>query len=187
MWGDKSSAALAGLGHCGIQERVPVTPFEDWIHGPKVAHHLHRARLPRGGINQWAVVVPWLQNRGVQLMVVLHPTGQDEATPNVFGVLFGILITELQGGTAYTTMQAHPHGTVVDVKMIRLDAFDVTGGIHQAIGRVRGDGHSATETVHKKTIGMPLDRVTPSLESIVHHLEVIFYVLDEIMDLAGTT
>ena len=40
-----------------IQQRVPITPFEDWICGPKVTHHLQQARLPRGGINQWAVVV----------------------------------------------------------------------------------------------------------------------------------
>ena len=40
-----------------IQERVPVTPFEDWVCGPKVTHHLQQARLPHGGINQWAAVV----------------------------------------------------------------------------------------------------------------------------------
>ena len=44
----------------------------------------------------------------------------------------------------------------MSVKMIRFDAFDITGGIHQAIGRVRGDGHNATEIVHKKAIGAPL-------------------------------
>ena len=82
-------------------------------------------------------------------------------TPDIFSSLFGIIVTELQGGTAYTTMQACPHGTVVGVKMIHFDTFDVTGGIHQAIGRVRGDGHSATEIVHKKAIGMPLAGVTP--------------------------
>ena len=76
--------------------------------------------------------------------------GQDEVTPNVFSALFGIIVTELQGGMAYTMMQAHPHGTVVSVKMIGFDAFDVTGGIHQAIGRVCGDGHNAAEIVHKK-------------------------------------
>ena len=111
--------------------------------------------------------------------------GQDEATPDVFSALFGILVTELQGGTAYTMMQAHPHGTVVGVKMIRFDAFDITGGIHRAIGRVHGDGHSATEIFHKKTIGAPLARVAPSLESIACCLEVTHYVLDEIVDLAG--
>ena len=126
-----------------------------------------------------------LQNRGVQLFIVLHPAGQDEVTPNVFSMLFGIFVTELQGGTAYTMMQAHPHGTVAGVKMIRFDAFDVTGGIHQAITRVCGDGHSSAEIVHKETIGMPLAGVTPGLESIACHLEVTLYVLDEIMDLAG--
>ena len=41
----------------GIQERVPVTSFEDWILGPEVTHNLQRARLLHGGINQWAAVV----------------------------------------------------------------------------------------------------------------------------------
>ena len=93
---------------------------------------------------------PRLQNSRVQPIVVLHPAGQDEATPDVFSALFGIIVTELQGGMAYTTMQAHPCGTVAGVKMIRFDTFDVSGGIHQAMGRVRGDGHSAAEIVHKK-------------------------------------
>ena len=118
-------------------------------------------------------------------MIVLHPMGQDEATSDVFSTLFGIIVTELHGGTAYTTMQVHPHGTVAGVEMIKFDAFDVTGGIHQAIRRVRGDGHSAAEIVHKKAIGAPLAGVTPGLESITHCLEVTLYVLDEIGDLAG--
>ena len=118
------------------------------------------------------------------MIIVLRPAGQYEATSNIFSVLFWINVTELQGGTAYTTMQAHPHGTVPSVKMIGLDAFDVTGGVHQAIGRVRGDGHNATEIVHKKAIGMPLAGVTPSLEGITHHMEVTLYVMDEIVDLA---
>ena len=130
-------------------------------------------------------MVPQLQNRGVQLIIVPHPMGQDEAKPDIFSVLFGVIITELQGGVADTTMQACPHRTVAGVEMIRFNAFDVTGGIHQAIGRVRGDGHSAAENVHKKAIGMPLAGVAPSLESIAHHLEVTLYVLDEIVDLAG--
>ena len=74
--------------------------------------------------------------------------GQDEVTPDVFSTLFGIIVTELQGGVAYTTMQVHPCRTVAGVKMIRFDTFDITGGIHQAIGRVRGDGHSTCEIVH---------------------------------------
>ena len=105
--------------------------------------------------------------------------------PNVFSTLFGIFVTELQGGAAYTMMQAHPHGTVAGVEMIRFDTFDVTDGIHQATGRVCGDGHSSAEIVCKETIGAPLAGVTPSLESIACCLEVTLYVLDEIMGLAG--
>ena len=111
--------------------------------------------------------------------------GQDEATPNIFSMLFGIIVTELQGGAAYTMMQVHPHRTVVGVKMIRFDAFDITGGVHQAIGSVHGDEHSATEIVNEKAISAPLARVAPGLESVVHCLEVTLYVLDEIVDLAG--
>ena len=111
--------------------------------------------------------------------------GQDEVTSDVFSTLFGIIITELQGGAAYTMMQAHPHRTVVSVEMIGFDTFDITGGVHQAIGRVCGDGHSVAEIVHKKAIGTPLAGVSPSLESVTHCLEVTLYVLDEIVDLAG--
>ena len=106
-------------------------------------------------------------------------------THDIVSALFGIIVTELQGGAAYTTMQAHPHGTVASVKMIRFDAFEVTGGVHQAIGRVHGDGHNAAEIVHEKVIRVPLAGVAPGLESIMCHLEVTLYVLDEIMDLAG--
>ena len=87
-------------------------------------------------------MVLWLQNRGVQPFIVLCPMGQDEATPDIFSMLFGIIITELQGGAAYTMMQAHPCRTVVGVKMIRFNTLDITGGIHQVIRRVHGDGHS---------------------------------------------
>ena len=107
--------------------------------------------------------------------------GQDEVTADIFSMHFGIIVAEL----AYTTMQVCPQGTVAGVEMIPFDAFDVTGGIHQAIGRVRGDGHSATEVVHKKAIGAPLARVVPSLEGIAHCLEVTLYVLDKIEDLVG--
>ena len=82
-------------------------------------------------------------------------------------------------------MQAHSHGTVAGVEVIRFDTFDVTGWVHQAIGRVHGDGHNAAEIVHKKTVGAPLTGVAPSLESVVCCLKVTLYVLDEIMDLAG--
>ena len=109
--------------------------------------------------------------------------GQDEVTPDIFSTLFGIIVTELQGSVAYTTMQADPCRTVAGVEMIWFNAFDITGGIHQAIGRVRGDGHSTAEIVHKTAIGMPLAGVTPSLESVMHHLEVTLYVLDKIKDL----
>ena len=170
---------------CQIQERVPVTSFEDWIHGLKVAHHLHWAGLPSDGIYQRTAVVTWLQDSGIQSVVVLRPVGYDEATSCIFSALLGISVTELQGGSAYTTVQACPRGTVPSVEMIRLGTFDVSGGIHQTIGRVRWDGHNAAETVHKEAIGAPLAGVVPSLESVACLPEVDLYVLDEVVDLAG--
>ena len=119
------------------------------------------------------------------MIIVLCPAGHNEVTPYIFSALFVIIITEVQGGSAYTTMQAHPHGTVASVEMIGLDTFDVTGGIHQTIGRVHWDEHNTAEIVHKKAIGTPLAGVVPSLESVVHHLEVALYVLNEVVDLAG--
>ena len=69
--------------------------------------------------------------------------------------------------------------------MIGLGAFDVSGGIHQTIGRVRWDGHNTAEIVHKEAIGMPLAGMVPSLESVMCLLEVNLYILDEVIDLAG--
>ena len=87
-------------------------------------------------------------------------------TPYVFSMLFGIIVTELQGGVAYTMMEAHPDRTVTSVKMIRFHAFDITGGVHKAIGRVCGDGHNTAEIIYKKAIGAPLVRFVPNLESM---------------------
>ena len=168
-----------------IQERVPVTSFEDWICGSKVTHHLHRAGLPYDEIYQWAVVVLQLQDSGIQTVIVLCPMGYDEVTPCVFSALLRIGVTELQGGLAYTMVQARPHGTVLNVKMIGLNTFDISGGIHQTIGRVHWDGHNAAEIVHKEAIGAPLASITPGLESIACLLEVDIYVLDEVVDQAG--
>ena len=130
-----------------IQERVPITSFEDGVHGPEVTHHLHWAGLPSDGIYQWAMVVPRLQYSGKQTVVVLRPAWYDEATPCVFSALLGISVTELQGGSAYTTVQARPCGTVPSVEVIGLSAFDVCCGIHQTIGRVCWDRHNAAEII----------------------------------------
>ena len=108
--------------------------------------------------------------------------GQDEVTPSIVGMLFGIIVAELYGGTAYATMQAHPHGTVAGVKMIHFNTFYVIGGIHQAIRWVRGDGHSVAEIVYKRQRHASC-WVTPSLESITCHLKDNLYVFDEIEDL----
>ena len=107
--------------------------------------------------------------------------GYDEATPCIFSALLGISVTELQGDLAYTTVQARPHRTVPSVKMIGLNAFDVSGGIHQTIGRVHWDGHNAAEIVHKEAIGMSLASVASGLESIM----CLLYVLYEVVDMAG--
>ena len=119
------------------------------------------------------------------MVIILHPVWYDEATPSVFSALLGISVTELQGGSAHTTVQVHPRGTVPSVEVIELSAFDVCHGIHQTIGRVRGDGHNTAEIIHKEAIGTSLASIVPSLEGITHLLEIDIYVLDEVVDLVG--
>ena len=168
-----------------IQERVPVTSFEDGVRGPEWAHHLHWAGLPSDGIYQWTVVVLQLHYSRKQMVIVLHPTWYNEVTPCTFSALLGISVTELQGGSAHTMVQACPRRTVLSVEVIRLSAFDVCCGIHQTIGRVRWDGHNATEIIHEETIGTSLVGIVPGLESIMCLPEINIYVLDEVVDLVG--
>ena len=80
-------------------------------------------------------------------------------------------------------MQVHPCRTVAGVKIIWFNTFYITGGIHQAIRWVSGDGHGTIEIVYKKAKGMPLAGIAPGLESITCHLKVDLYVFDEIEDL----
>ena len=166
-----------------IQERVPITSFEDGVHGPEVTHHLHRAGLPSDRIYQWATVVPWLQYSGIQTVIILCPTWYNEVTPCIFSVLLGISVAELQGGSAYTTVQVCPCRTVPSVEVIGLSTFDVCCGIHQTIGRVHWDRHNTAEIIHEEAIGTPLAGIVPSLESIACLPEIKIYVLDEVVDL----
>ena len=106
-------------------------------------------------------------------------------TSSVFSALLGIGVTELQGGSAHTTVQVHPHRTVLSVEVIGLSAFDVCHEIHQIIGRVRGNGHNAAEIIHEEAIGTSLADIMPSLEGVAHLLEIDIYVLDEVIDLVG--
>ena len=130
-------------------------------------------------------MVPWLQNSGIQTVIVLCCTWYDEVTPCIFSAQLGVSVAELQGGSAYAAVQAHPHGCVPSVKMIGLGTFDVSCGIHQIIGRVHWDGHNAAEIFHKEAIGAPLAGIMPGLESVAHLSEIHIYVLDEVIDLAG--
>ena len=80
-------------------------------------------------------------------------------------------------------MQAHPRQIVVGVKMIQFNIFYIPSGIHQAMRRVHGDGHSTAEIVYKKAKGAPLARVASGLEGIMCRLKVDLYVFDKIEDL----
>ena len=119
------------------------------------------------------------------MVIILCPAWYHEVTPCVYSALLGISVTELQGGSAYTMVQAHPHGTILSVKVIGLSAFDIYCGIHQTIMRVHWDRHKAAEIIHEEAIGMPLAGIAPSLESSTHLLEIDIYVLDEVVDLVG--
>ena len=112
-----------------IQERVPVTSFEDWVCHPEITHHFHWVGLPHHGINQWAVMIPQLEDSGEQPIIVLSPKRRDEVAPGVVGALFGFIIVELQGGVAYAVMQAHPCWIVVGVKMIQINISYVAGEV----------------------------------------------------------
>ena len=70
--------------------------------------------------------------------------------------------------------------------MIGLGTFDVSRGIYETIGRIRWDGHNAAEILLKEIVGVPLASIMPGLESIARLPEVDIYVLDEVVDLAGT-
>ena len=168
-----------------IQERVPVATFEDGVRGPEVTHHLHWAGLPSDWIYQQAMVVPQLHYRGKQTVLVLRSAWYDEVTPSVLSALLGISVTQLQGCSAHAMVQAHPCGAVMSVKVIGFSAFDVCHGIHQTIGRVRGDGHNATEIIHEEAISASLAGIMPSLKGVTHCTEVNIYVLDEVVDLVG--
>ena len=130
-------------------------------------------------------MVPWLPDSGIKMVIVLRPMWYDEVTPCIFSAQLGVSVTELQGGLAYTMVQACPHGCVLSVKMIGLGTFDISCGIHQTIERVHWDGHNAAEILHKEAVGTPLAGIVPGLESIAHLPEVNVYVLDEVVDLAG--
>ena len=164
----------------GVQEQIPITSFEDWVHHPKITHHFHWVGLPHGGINQWDVVVLWLEDSGEQPIIVLSPVGQDEVAPGIVGALFGFIIVILQGGMAYSATQAHPCWIVAGVKMIRFHISYVAGGVYQAVRRVCGDGHSTPKVADKKTKGAPLAGTTSGLESITRCLKVDLYVLDKV-------
>ena len=168
-----------------IQERVPIATFEDGIHGPEVAHHLHWAGLPSDWIYQWAMVVLRLHYRGKQTVLILRSMWYDEVTPSVFSALLGIGVTELQGCSAHAMVQVYPRGAVVTVEVIGFSAFDVCHWIHQTIGRVHWDGHNTVEIIHKEAISASLAGMTPSLKGIACHMEVDIYVLDEVIDLVG--
>ena len=131
------------------------------------------------------MVVLRLQYSGIQTVVILHPAWYDEVTPCIFNALLGISVTELQGGSPYTMVQARPCRTVPSVEVIGLSTFDVCCGIHQTIGRLHWDRHNTAEIIHKEAIGAPLAGIMPGLGSITHLPEIDIYVLDEVIDLVG--
>ena len=111
---------------------------------------------------------------------MLSPVGQDEVAPGIVGMLFGFVIVVLEGGAVYAAMQVHPCQIVAGVKMIQICISYVAGGVYKAIRQVSGDGHSAPKVADKKAKGAPLAGITSGLKSIMPHLKVNLYVLDEV-------
>ena len=179
MWGGEFPAALADAGQCQ-NTGVPVTSFEDQVCHPEITHQFHQVGLLCHGINQQAPVIPWLENHGEELVVVLSPMGQDEAAPGIVYALFRFVIVELQSGMADTATQAHPHWIVVGVEVIWIHIPHIAGGVYEAVRWVCGDGHGTHKVADKKAKGAPLAGITSGLKSIMHHLKVDLYVLDKV-------
>ena len=114
------------------------------------------------------------------MVIILSPEGQDEVAPRVFFELFRVVIGELQDGTANAVAQACPHWVVVGVEVVQHRIPHIAGQVDQAVRQVCGDGHGAPEVADKEAKGAPLAGVACGLKSIMHHLEVDLYVLDEV-------
>ena len=80
----------------------------------------------------------------------------------------------------YAVAQAGSSQVVVGVKVIWLYIPHVTHWVDEAVRWVHGNGHGTPVVADKEAKGVPLAGVTSGLNSIVCHLEVDLYVLDEV-------
>ena len=128
-------------------------------------------------------MILWLKNHREEPVIILSPTGQDEVAPRVLFELFGVIIGKLQCGVANAVVQMHPHQVVAGLEVVWLCIPHIAGWVDEAVRQVCGNEHGAPEVADKEAKGTPLARVTPSLKSIMHHLEVDLYVLDKVQNL----
>ena len=128
-------------------------------------------------------MILWLKDHGEESVIILSPTGQDEAAPGVLFELFGVVIGKLQCGAANAVAQVHPHWIVAGVEVVWHHIPHIAGGVDEAVRQVRGDRHGAPKVADKEVKGAPLAGVTSGIKSIMHCLEVDLYVLDEVQNL----
>ena len=110
-------------------------------------------------------MIPWLEDHGEELVVILSPMGQDEAAPGVLFELFRVVIGELQCGAANAVVQVHPCWVVVGVKVVWHRILHIAGRVDKAVRWVCGDGHGTPEFADKEAKGMPLARVASGLRT----------------------
>ena len=125
-------------------------------------------------------MIPWLENCGEELVIILSPTGQDQVAPGVLSALVGVIIGKLQSGVAYAVVQACSSWFVVGIKVVWLHIPHIAGGVDEAIWQICGNRHGAPIVADKEAKGTPLTVIAPGLKSVPHHLEVNLYVLDEV-------
>ena len=117
------------------------------------------------------------------LLLLLSPTGQDQAASTVLSALFGVSIYILQGSTAHAVAQACSHRVVVGVKVVWLHIPHIAHWVDEAVWRIRGDRHCTPIVADKEAKSVPLARVASSLKSIMHHLEVTLDIFNKVQDL----
>ena len=95
-------------------------------------------------------MIPWLEDHGEELVIILSPAGQDEVAPRVFFELFGVVIGELQCGMANAVVQAHPCQVVVGVKVVWHCIPHIAGQVDQAVRRSMGTDMVPPKLLTKK-------------------------------------
>ena len=86
----------------------------------------------------------------------------------------------------YAVVQACSSWVVVGVKVVWFYVPHIVHGVNEAVRWVHWDGHGAPIVADKEAKGTPLAGVTPTLKSVMRHLEVDLYILNEDQEDGGS-